>query len=134
MKRHVVAMNKGGAASIAKPRCDFHGIAACDQRCFLGGVGDEPAPDLSARFIADDDGFAALEMAADAFDAGGKKAAASLKGSSRAVVDYDDSFRFQRAGDPALARGDGIGGCEEPGAGRAFAERAQGDAGPCRTR
>ena len=78
MKRHVVAMNEGGAASIAKPCCDFHGIAACDQRCFLGGVGDEPAPDLPARLIADDDRLAALELAADAFYAGRQQAPARL--------------------------------------------------------
>ena len=133
MKRHVVAMNKGGAASIAKRGHDFHGIAARDQCCFLGGVGDEPATDLAARSIADNDGFAALELAADAFDAGGKQASARLKRRACAIVDHDDAFRLQRAGDPALACGDGIGGCEKPGAGRTFAKRAQADASPCRS-
>src|SRR5271166_1198509 len=98
MKRHVVAMNEGGAASIAKRRSDFHGISACDEGRFLGSVGDEPAPDLPARTIADDDGFAALELAADAFYTSRQQASARLQRSARAIIDHDDAFRLQRAG------------------------------------
>jgi hypothetical protein len=91
-------------------------------------IGDEAAADLGAVGIADHDAVAARELALDRRDAGRQQALALASGPRRRRHRRPARApRLERAGDPDLARGDGIGRRQEPGAGRAVRRCAPGD-------
>src|SRR5262245_11518226 len=110
-------MDQFGAAGIAEYLLDFTALAPDDGLGLLMIVGGEPAADLHALAVPDDDGVATLEAALDPGDARGQQALARGERGCRALIDGERAPRFERAGDPALARSDRVLARDEPGPG-----------------
>src|SRR5262245_46693519 len=125
LQHHIVAMDQLGAAKIAENLLDFTALAPDDGFGLLMVVGGEPAADFDALAVPDDDGVAALEAALDPGDAGGQEALARGECRGCALVDGERAPRFERARDPALARGDRILARDEPGPGSPPAQRLE---------
>src|SRR5581483_6577624 len=106
---HIVAVHQSGAAGKAEDGGDLAALLADDARRILAGVGHEAAAELAPVGAADDNGIAALEVAAHARHPGRQQALARVQRPLGAGVDLHEPPGLQLAGDPALARGDGVG-------------------------
>src|SRR5581483_1396530 len=122
---HVVAMDQRRPAGKAQDGGNLAAAPADDALRFLPRIGDEPAAELPAVVGADEDGIPALEVAADARHAGRQEALARRQGPLGAGVDLEEALGLELAGDPALAGGDRVGGCQQPRAGGAGLQPAQ---------
>ena len=90
-------------------------------------VGGKSASQLGALAVPDDHGVAALEASFYLGDAGWQQALAARERLGGALVDDDRALWLERSRDPALARGDGIGMGEKPGATAGAGKRLQAD-------
>src|SRR5258708_7546996 len=114
------------ATTVAEDGGDFTAFMPGDAADVGARIGGETARRLAARARAHDDRVAALELALDGGDAGGQQALAAPQRLRGTVIDDQHADRIERAGDPALARGERLGRGQEPGGGGAVLDRAQG--------
>ena len=90
--------------------------AAEDARGVRGVVCHEAPADFAARRVANHNAVAARKAAFHPRHAGRQQALAFAQRFGGAGVEMRRALWLQRAGDPFLARGDGIGGRQEPAA------------------
>ena len=100
-------MDEFGAAFVAEEGCDFAGFFTGDFFSVRFRIGGETAAEFATIEGANDHSVAAIEVAADAFDAGGQQAAALRQGLLCASIDLDEACGLQLAGDAGseLSRG-----------------------------
>ena len=80
----------------------------------FGVISDKAAPDLDSVRAAHHDGVAAAKISFHPLHTRRQQALASPQRSHGALVNEDRATRLERARDPLLARGDGIGLGQEP--------------------
>src|SRR5262245_20119418 len=105
-------------ATVAEDSFDFTALAAADLLRIACTVSAEAAAEFLAAHILNKHAVAALEVAVDLLHARREQAFALRKRGGGAGVDADAARRFQRAGDPTLARRGWRCRRDEPGAAR----------------